>query len=163
MMRECNKCKCLLDDDKFYRCRKTNNPMSPCKECRGVLSRDWHRQNPKQQTPTERRKLIDANLKQWLLRTAKCRAKKKGVECTITTNDFEIPDKCPILGVTLVRGVGKALGSSPSLDRIDPTKGYIPGNVAVISYRANTLKSFGTIEEHQAVVDYMKGASSYDT
>ena len=32
-------------------------------------------------------------------------------------------------------------GDSPSLDRLDPSKGYIRGNLAWISERANTKKN----------------------
>jgi len=44
----------------------------------------------------------------------------------------------------------------PSVDRIDPTKGYIKGNVEVISWRANHLKNNATVEELEAIVNYMK-------
>jgi hypothetical protein len=36
---------------------------------------------------------------------------------------------------------------SPTLDRIDNSKGYIVGNVWVISMRANRLKSDATVDE----------------
>ena len=46
--------------------------------------------------------------------------------------------------------------SSPSLDRIDNTKGYVPGNLQVISYRANQLKSDGTLEEFRKLVAHLE-------
>jgi hypothetical protein len=42
--------------------------------------------------------------------------------------------------------------NSPSLDRIDNTKGYVPGNVWVISWRANDLKRNATLEELKLLV-----------
>lgn len=43
-----------------------------------------------------------------------------------------------------------------SLDRIDIHKGYIPGNIAIISYRANNIKNDGTWEKHQKIADFIK-------
>ena len=43
-----------------------------------------------------------------------------------------------------------------TVDRIIPSLGYIRGNVQWVSNRANIIKSFGTLEEHIAVVDYIK-------
>lgn len=57
----------------------------------------------------------------------------------------------------LTFGTGKAVDSSPSLDRLIPAKGYVKGNVRVISRRANCLKSNGTLEEFRAVMAYMEG------
>jgi hypothetical protein len=36
-----------------------------------------------------------------------------------------------------------------SFDRIDPTKGYIKGNVQIVSQRANRIKSNSTLEEFE--------------
>jgi hypothetical protein len=64
---------------------------------------------------------------------------------------------CPVLGIPLIVGRGHARDTSPSLDRIDPTKGYVPGNVAVISHKANTMKSNATIDEIRALLRYLEG------
>jgi hypothetical protein len=45
---------------------------------------------------------------------------------------------------------------SPSLDRIDPKKGYVKGNVAVISYKANRIKQDATPEELEAVASWLR-------
>lgn len=75
---------------------------------------------------------------------AKYRAKQKGLDFNITKEDIVIPDVCPLLSTPMV---------SPSLDRKDPTKGYVKGNVWVISNRANTLKNDATLEELQTLVE----------
>lgn len=86
--------------------------------------------------------------RQYVLRNAKIRAQQKGIEFELTLDDIQVPERCPITGVVLTinKGGGPAL-TSPSLDRKDNTKGYVRGNVQVISQRANTLKSNMTIEE----------------
>jgi len=84
-----------------------------------------------------------------MLKSAISRAKKLGFACTITEQDIFIPETCPLLGMRLERGIGKQHAASPSLDRIIPTLGYVPGNVWVISHRANELKRDATLQEIQ--------------
>ena len=96
-----------------------------------------------------------------MVATARNRAKGRNLPCTITVNDFEIPEFCPVLGVPLSTSTtrnGKSYASpnSPSLDRFYPALGYVPGNVAVISYRANALKGDGTLEDHRRLVSWME-------
>ena len=69
------------------------------------------------------------------------------MEHTITVVDVIIPDLCPMLGIPLAMSVGAPSNNSPSLDRIDSSKGYIPGNVWVISHKANSMKRDATREE----------------
>jgi hypothetical protein len=45
---------------------------------------------------------------------------------------------------------------SLAVNPLTPAKGYIKGNVRVISWRANELKGDATLEEMKAVVRYMK-------
>lgn len=85
-----------------------------------------------------------------LVSSAKMRAKKKNLEFSITKYDIHIPEYCPILGIKLERAsYGSKAGQpqSPSIDRIDSTKGYIPGNVWVISRQANMIKTNATLEQ----------------
>lgn len=68
------------------------------------------------------------------------RAKLKGIEVTIAPCDVPWPAKCPVLGIPIEVVYGHANDHSPSCDRIHPEDGYVPGNVQVISQRANRLK-----------------------
>lgn len=97
-----------------------------------------------------------------ILKNAKLRAKKRGVPCTITIDDIVVPETCPILGITLQYGNGKLSGHSPSLDCIVPAQGYIPGNICVISHKANTLKSNMTINILEKIIAYIKKRAKYD-
>jgi hypothetical protein len=54
------------------------------------------------------------------------------------------PAKCPVFNRRFVdRGVGFSPWS-PSIDKIDPAKGYVRGNVQVISMLANAMKRNAT-------------------
>ena len=88
------------------------------------------------------------NPKAPMIGNARQRAKLHGVPCTLKPEDFDIPIFCPALGIKLTRGVnGKSTNSSPSLDRLLPSKGYVKGNVAIISKLANNIKSSATSPE----------------
>jgi hypothetical protein len=65
--------------------------------------------------------------------------------------DISIPEMCPVFGTKLAYVEGRRTHSTPSLDRIDSSKGYIPGNVIVVSWRANDVKRTSTPEELIAV------------
>ena len=103
-----------------------------------------------------RREHHETNPSKFLLESSKARAKKKGLEHTITINDIVIPDVCPVLGIPLKIGIGLPTENSPSIDRIDNQRGYTRENVIVISHRANTLKRNATIEELGKIVEFYK-------
>jgi len=86
-------------------------------------------------------------LQLWL-NSAKSRAKAKGLEFDIVLDDIDFPRYCPLLGIKLdYNAKGAANKKSPSLDRIDNTKGYTKDNVWVISYKANTMKNNASLKE----------------
>lgn len=93
-----------------------------------------------------------------LLYSVRNRAKKNNVECTITEEDIVVPEICPILLIKMYRVPGQRQhGPSPSLDRIDNSKGYVLGNVRVISYRANTLKNNMSFQQIERLYHYVLG------
>lgn len=87
---------------------------------------------------------------------ARSRAKKRELEFSITKDDVKWNDVCPVLGIAITMERSKGHGGdnhSPSLDRIDNDKGYVPGNVRLISNRANKLKNTMTKEECQLLLE----------
>ena len=68
----------------------------------------------------------------------------------------EIPKHCPTYKIPLFVGVGVATDNSPSLDRIDNDKGYIKGNLQIISRKANQMKSNGNFKDIEMLYKYMK-------
>ena len=102
----------------------------------------------------EKRKEWDVvNPEKAMIQRARRRAKEMGLDFTLTPTDIVIPVNCPVLGIALSRH-DHDKDVSPSLDRIDNTKGYIQGNVVVVSFKANRIKNNATIDELRKVVDY---------
>jgi hypothetical protein len=85
-----------------------------------------------------------ANPARDMLSRCRTRAERKGIPFEITADDIHIPERCPVLDLLLEVGGGD---NAPSLDRIDCTRGYVPGNCLVVSNRANRLKSNSTPDE----------------
>lgn len=88
------------------------------------------------------------NPARFMVSCAMQRAKRSGVPFSISVEDVVIPERCPILGLKLKSGLGQGRQGpnedSPSLDRIVPELGYVPGNVQVISALANKMKCNAT-------------------
>lgn len=76
-------------------------------------------------------------------------------EWDLEMRDIVWPTLCPILGIPLDYFAPVRAENSPSFDRIDCSKGYIKGNVEIVSWRANRIKNDGTKEEHQKIVEWM--------
>lgn len=72
---------------------------------------------------------------------ARLRAERVGVPFALTYDNLPpCPSVCPVLGIPMARSGAKSNSNTPSLDRIVPELGYVPGNVQWISYRANSMK-----------------------
>lgn len=96
-----------------------------------------------------------------LFRSAKRRAKEDGIEITISASDIKIPRVCPLLGIPIYQRDGRCGDNSPSLDRINPKLGYIPENIHVISFRANTIKSNASLLELETLTKNLRAIADY--
>jgi predicted nucleic acid-binding Zn-ribbon protein len=127
--RECTKCGTLFE--------KTSK-MTLCKSCNS--------ERVKCQTP------------EWKMhQRAKQRCKKTGKEFDLEVSDIVIPNVCPILGIKLNMNSGRsgAYRNSPSLDRIDNSRGYTKDNIQVISQLANAMKCHASNEELHAFAKWV--------
>lgn len=89
---------------------------------------------------------------------AKARAKKFGLPFDIDKDYIRslLTDTCPVFGIPFVWYGQKLRPDSPSLDRVLPNKGYVRGNIAIISQRANAIKSDASASEVRRVADWME-------
>jgi hypothetical protein len=96
-----------------------------------------------------------------LLSRARRRARDQGVPCDIDVDYLmALPsDICPALGIELAwcSGSGYREDNAPSLDKINPALGYVKGNVAWVSWRANRIKNDGNADEHERIAKWMRG------
>jgi len=142
MEKECTKCGEVkaLDNFGFHKDCK-DNLKSTCRQCNREVAREHKLKYPNR----------------FLLTKAKGRAKKFGIPFDLTKEDIIVPDICPVFNKPLVFGYGNGRNPmSPSLDRIDNTKGYVKGNVIVVSWRANHLKNDATIDELETLTNFYK-------
>ena len=103
-----------------------------------------------------RRKLKSSNPEIALFEASKRRAKLKGIEHTLQLEDIKIPEICPVLGIPLKVSPKVYSDNSPSIDRIDNSKGYTKDNIIVVSWKANDLKGQGTTQELEKIVNFYK-------
>jgi hypothetical protein len=97
-------------------------------------------------------KLNNPSYSLWL--SCRYRAARKGLDFTIEVEDVIVPALCPVLGIPMKIGGDKS--DSPSIDRIDSKKGYVKGNIIVISHRANRIKTDATWEELLKIANWLK-------
>ena len=85
----------------------------------------------------------------YMVRNARARARRRGVPFALTPDDIHIPARCPWLNKPMHHahfGVQGPRRWSPTIDCIIPELGYVPGNVMVVSCRANVLKGRSTLD-----------------
>lgn len=154
-MKYCKRCEQDKPDEEFatrkYKSGKTGLEHE-CRDCKRLRNRKAMQEKRSQKAwktsnrEVEHQRRLKYPEKEMFKRSKK-RAEAKGIAFTITVEDIVIPKVCPLLGIPLQQQRGGANDNSPSLDRIDTTRGYVPGNVAVISRLANIMKAHATFEQ----------------
>ena len=105
-----------------------------------------HRQRVRQKEQEDRVLRVEGNR----ARAMKQSANKRGLPFEIDGLALSLPDRCPMLNIPLD---WRDRNNTPTIDRIDNTKGYIPGNVWVISHKANVMKQEMPIEVARMVTN----------
>jgi hypothetical protein len=145
IVNRCSRCKEFKSIFEFYFIKSTSRGKrrTTNNKCVGIYCKKCQSDQYKE-TPTESK----------IFHACKKRAKEKGLDFTLRLEDIVIPSHCPMLGIPLFPTTGQAAhANSPSLDRIDPRKGYTPENTIIISHRANTIKSNATPKELRLIAD----------
>lgn len=138
----CKSCKNTLPFSEFHKHNKQLFGINNiCKKCRIPLTKKNYWNIPLERVMYDR---------------AKSRAKRQGLVFNLDPEDILIPEFCPVLSIPLFRGNRVISDNTPSLDKIIPSLGYIKGNVVVISYKANRIKSDANYEDIQKVADWLK-------
>jgi hypothetical protein len=178
MTKQCRKCGHEKPLAAFgRRAAHSDGLQHACRPCYNQYSRKWVAANPEQReqvvktwrknNPEKVRKATERwkakNHALMLLYKARYRAKKNGEPFDLTETDIVVPAVCPVLDIPLQRhvgGKGKTHDDSPTLDKIVPALGYVKGNVAVISGRANRIKNDASAEEHRKIANWIEAMSS---
>jgi len=145
--KQCSKCRRVLSVEMFFKEASAPDGLRcDCKQCKKKIEDKWTTQNPiTVQTGN-------------MIRGARKRAKDKKIPFDLDYDYIRsiVTSHCPIFGTPLewsaLRNNGNIpLPNSPSLDRIDPGRGYVKGNVWIISHRANQIKSDASHDELKLV------------
>jgi len=121
------------------------------------VRRSWEKNADKYNK--KRREFNAENKAEMLVSLARQRARKKGIEFSITADSLYLPTHCPALGIEIDYAIaGGWKTNSPTLDRVDNSRGYVPGNVFVISFRANAIKSDASLSDLEKIISYVRSA-----
>lgn len=103
--------------------------------------------------------LID-KIKGYMIRNSKWSAKRRNHEFNLNIEDIQLPEYCPLLGIKLYYNFEKRTHfnsyNHASLDRIDNSKGYIKGNIIVLSRLANAMKNEADFDQLLTFSDNIK-------
>lgn len=120
--------------------------LSHLEEC-SKRNLEWQNRNRDKYKTYQERYEEKGGPEKYMFIHAKARAKKRGIEFGIELADISIPATCPYIETALTTKRGRETSYRASLDRIDNSKGYVKGNIQVISQKANTMKCNASINE----------------
>ena len=116
-----------------------------CRSCISKERKQYYLENQSQ----IRHKMLQRKIatpKNQILTRCKNRAKEYGIDFNLELDDIILPTQCPVFHTPLTYGA-KHPENRYSIDRIDSSRGYVKGNIQIISQLANTMKSNATKEQ----------------
>ena len=117
----------------YERARHAKNP--------GLYAREKRRERAAERSREMQSRVLVVRAER--AKRARARARKAGRTFAIGGLELPIPDRCPLAGIPLDY---RDLHHTPTVDRIDNSRGYELGNVWVISWRANAMKREADLE-----------------
>lgn len=155
----CNKCGAARDVVTYFKNSEecTRTICRPCHSKQSYESRKKRRKGYLEQLRDKAQ--VDVVRRAYLMwRRAKDRAKKRNLEFSITREQVEewlIIGKCQVTKLTLDLKFDddRMNPLAPSLDRIDPRRGYVPGNVQMVCWVYNRAKGDGTADDVLLLVE----------
>lgn len=159
MKKICKKCKLEKEMDEFYNAKSFKDGKTyECKVCMTFYrqkNKEKNRLYAANRQKTNPEKVRKLNNEYWerldvakkLIRQARQRSKRKNIPFNLTESDLIIPNQCPFLETPFILGKKFNYQYTYSLDRIDNNKGYIKGNVQILTMKANNMKNSASLNE----------------
>ncbi len=152
IMKLCSKCK-----KRSIRC---GQKWGYCNECDAAYKRQWYLKNREKIIQRQKQRYYSI---QGRYISLKCNAKERGKEFSILFEEFKqifsaiVCCYCGIHKDQLKNWIPNR-SASLTIDRLDNSKGYISGNLAMCCYRCNRIKSdFFTASEMKEIAEkYIK-------
>lgn len=162
-LRTCKTCMIEKPSAEFYTNSKGQTRLS-CKECDRYAERVRKRQNP--ETRSKHKDWRRNNRGFALVNIAKWRAKQRSLPFDLDPKEIQArieAGHCEMTGIPFDLDVPRAW-NAPSLDQIEPGKGYTANNVRVVLYALNVMSNtWGpnkVVEIARAIMDRRKQSSN---
>lgn len=141
--KECTKCKRIKPASDFYKEKRyTTGLTSQCKKC--IYDGQLNYRDKNYFMTTHHNK------------SSECRRKSLPYDLDPEYLESIWPTYCPVFGIELTPRKDRHVDSTPHLDRLDPEKGYVKGNVRFISRKANLIKSNATWKDIARVAIWLR-------
>ena len=149
---------CLNCGKEFTVSASNHTKLYCCARCGDAFRRKRHYSKHADEFRVRRAWLRTHRTERGIYQRIKSKCKRNNIPFNLTQDDIIIPEFCPVLGIKLNTNHGRSgyFDDSPSIDRIDPSLGYIKGNIRIISNRANLLKNNATINELELVINDLR-------
>ena len=176
-MKVCSVCQIEKAKDMFrpYKGRSKDGLRPLCKNCQREYEKKWRntskesrkrsRQKRREKDKLYRQKWIVGNRAKYLVSQVRRNAKKKNLPFDLDAHVAEIQSRidagiCEVSKYPLDTGVrGGRVFNTPSIDRIEPKKGYVYSNIRIVCFAINAAFGDWGLENTKKVMNSWLGDS----